>query len=319
MVLLGLAPLGILTFSFGYTLSVRVGILIQAGMGIAAGIDYTACIKLVASWFPLRTRGKAMGLFMIGSSLGVVLTNSIMPALLKHFGWRGSYKFLGAITLFWGIAAYLVIRDGPSRQKSSGRPDYARLFRDRNLLFLALAGFGVFWGIVGFTNWANALMVKSYHLSLARAGFAVALFGLGAMAGKPLIGFVADQLGGHYKELSIFCVGSFAVMLLVFGRLGTETAFLIVAPMVGLTCQWSIPLMATLITEELSVALAGSATGLTNATWQLSGAIVPIVVGKIFQATHSFHTAFVVLACGPAFGVIMLLFVVEKKSWRRND
>ena len=118
MVLLGLAPLGILTFSFGYTLSVRVGISIQAAVAIAAGIDYTACIKLVASWFPLRTRGKAMGLFMIGSSLGVVLTNSIMPALLKHFGWRGSYKFLGAITLFWGIAAYLVIRDGPSRQKS---------------------------------------------------------------------------------------------------------------------------------------------------------------------------------------------------------
>ena len=314
MVLLGLAPLGILTFLFGYTPSVRAGITIQAGMGIAAGIDYTACIKLVASWFPLRTRGKAMGLFMIGSSLGVVLTNSIMPALLKHFGWRGSYKFLGVITLLWGVAAYLVIRDGPSRQKSSGTPNYAALFRNRNLLFLALAGFGVFWGIVGFTNWASALMVKSYHLSLERAGFAVALFGAGAMAGKPLIGFVSDQLGGHYKVLSIFCVTSFAVMLLIFGRLGSETAFLVVAPIAGLTCQWSIPLMATLITEELSVALAGSATGLTNATWQLSGAIVPIVVGKIFQATQSFHAAFLVLSCGPAFGACMLLFVRLKET-----
>jgi sugar phosphate permease len=317
MVLLGLAPLGILTFFFGYTPSVRIGLMIQAGMGVAAGIDYTACIKLVASWFPMRTRGKAMGLFMIGSSLGVVLTNSIMPTLLKHFGWRGSYKCLGVITLLWGIVSYLVIRDGPSRQKSAAKPNYGALFQNRNLLFLALAGFGVFWGIVGFTNWANALMVKSYHLPLVRAGFAVALFGAGAMAGKPLIGFVSDRLGGHYKALTIFCVGSFMVMLAVFGRLSSESAFLFVAPIAGLTCQWSIPLMATLITEELTVNLAGSATGLTNAIWQLSGAIVPIVVGKVFQSTQSFHVAFLVLAGGPAFGVLMLLFVQEKKSWKR--
>jgi ACS family glucarate transporter-like MFS transporter len=317
MVLLGLVPLGLLTFSFGYTPSVHIGLIIQAGMGVAAGIDYTACIKLVASWFPLRTRAKAMGLFMIGSSLGVVLANAIMPTLLKYLGWRGSYKCLGVITIIWGVAAYLVIRDGPSRHKSAGKPDYRPLYQDRNLLFLALAGFGVFWGIVGFTNWASALMVKSYHLPLVRAGFAVALFGAGAMVGKPLIGFVADRLGGHYKALSIFCVGSFMVMLLVFGRLSTESAFLFVAPFAGLTCQWSIPILATLITEELTVTLAGSATGLTNAVWQLSGAIVPIVVGKVFQATQSFSGAFLVLAAGPAFGVLMLLFVRERKSWRR--
>ncbi|MGH9680161.1 MAG: MFS transporter, partial [Candidatus Acidiferrales bacterium] len=313
MVLLGLVPLGLLTFLFGYTPSVLIGLILQAGMGIAAGIDYTACIKLVASWFPLRTRGKAMGLFMVGSSLGVVLTNAVIPTLLNHFGWRGAYKCLGALTILWGVAAYLIIRNGPSRQKSSAKPDYSLVFRNRNLLFLALAGFGAFWGIVGFTNWASALLVKGFHLSLVRAGFVVALFGVGAMLGKPLIGFVSDWLGGRYKSLSLFCMGSFAVMLLLFGRMSTETAFLYLAPFAGLTCQWSIPLMATMITEELTVTLAGSATGLTNAIWQLSGAIVPIAVGRVFQATHSFSMAFLVLAAGPAAGVLVLLFVQERK------
>jgi ACS family glucarate transporter-like MFS transporter len=317
MVLLGLVPLGILTFGFGYTPSVHVGLIIQGGMGVAAGIDYTACIKLVASWFPLRTRGKAMGFFMIGSSLGVVLTNAIMPTFLKHFGWRGSYKCLGVITIIWGVVAYVVVRDGPSTQKSAATPNYRLLYQNRNLLFLALAGFGVFWGIVGFTNWANALMVKSYHLPLVRAGFVVALFGVGAMIGKPLIGFVADQLGGHYKALSIFCMAAFAVMVLLFGRLSTETGFLFIAPFVGVTAQWSVPIMATLITEEATISLAGSATGLTNALWQLSGAIVPIVVGRVFQATQSFQAAFLVLAAGPAFGILMLLFVRERKGWGR--
>jgi sugar phosphate permease len=311
MILLGLLPLGILTFLFGYTSSVKVGLVIQVGMGLAAGIDYSACIKLVTSWFPLNTRGKAMGLFMVGSSLGVVLTNAIMPTFLKHFGWRGSYRCAGIATVVWGFTTYAVVRDGPSQQRESAKPSYMLLLHNKNLLFLALAGFGAFWGIIGFTNWANALMVKGYHLPLVRAGFVVALFGIGAMAGKPLMGYVADRLGGHYKALSIFCMASFAVMLLIFGRLHAETEFLYFAPFAGLTCQWSVPIMATLVTEEASVSLTGSATGLTNAVWQLAGTAGPIVLGLVFQATHSFNAAFLVLAAGPAFGILMLLFVRE--------
>jgi sugar phosphate permease len=313
MVLVGLVPLGILTFLFSYTPSVYVGILIQAGMGVAAGIDYTACIKLVASWFPLRTRGKAMGLFMTGSSMGVVLTNAIIPTFLKHFGWRGAYKGIGIITMVWGIVAYLVVRDGPSKQKANAKPNYKLLFQNRNLLFLAVAGFGAFWGAVGFANWANALMVKGHHFPLVRAGLVMVLFGAGAIIGKPLIGLVADLRGGRYKSLSIFCMASFAAMLLIFGKLSAESAFLIMAPLVGVTAHWASPIMANMITEEATLGLAGSATGLTNALWQLSGAIVPMVVGLVFQATRSFYAAFVVLACGPAFGALMLLFVRERK------
>ena len=314
MILLGVVPLGILTFAFSYSPSILIGMIIQAGMGIGAGIDYTACVKLVASWFPLRTRAKAMGLFMVGSSLGVVLANSLIPTFVKYFGWRGSYKCLGIATIVWGIATYLVVRDGPSKQTSSAKPNYKLLYQNRNLLFLGLAGFGVFWGIVGFQNWANALMVKGHHLSLVRAGFVVALFGFGAMLGKPLIGFVADWLGGHLKALAIFCIGSYGVMLLMFGHLSTETAFLIAAPFVGITCQWSAPIMATMITEEATVKLAGSATGLTNALWTLPGATVPLVIGIVFQATQSFSAAFLLLASGPAFGVLMLLFVRERQA-----
>ena len=312
MVLLGLGPLGILTVLFGYTPSVLVGMILQAGMGAAAGIDYTACIKLVASWFPLKARGKAMGLFMVGSSLGVILTNAILPGLSGYVGWRAAYRYIGVATILWGIIAYLVVRDGPSRQGHARKPDYRPLYRNRNLLFLALSGFGLFWGIVGFTNWANALMVKGYHIPLVRAGLVVALFGIGAMVGKPLMGFIADRLAGHYKSLSIFCVASFAVMLLCFGRLRTETMFLLIAPLAGITCQWAVPIMATLITEEATVGLTGTATGLTNAVWQLSGAVVPLAVGGVFQATGSFDAAFAVLAAGPLFGVVMLLFVRER-------
>jgi sugar phosphate permease len=313
-ILCALVPLGLFTFFFNYTPSLLVGMTIQAGMGLSAGVNYPACVKLVASWFPLRSRGKPMALLLLGSSLGVALTNAIIPTFLKHFGWRGAYKCIGIITIIWGILAYLVVRDGPSKQIVRVKPNYKPLFQNRNLLFLALAGFGGFWGTVGFISWANALMIKGHHISIARAGLVVALFGVGAFIDKPVIGAFADWLGEFYKVkvLSICCLASFAIMLLVFGRMNGETAFLITAPFLGFTAYSYATTMSMMITEEATIGLAGSAIGLTNALWQLSGTIVPLVVGVVFQATHSFYVAFLILASGPTLGAVMLLFVRGK-------
>lgn len=314
VLLSGLLPLGVLTFVFGYTTSISAGLLTQIGMGLAAGIDYTACIKLITVWFPSRTRSTAMGLFMVGSSLGVVLTNAIMPSLLKSIGWRDAYKCIGVLTILWGSIAFILIRDRASQEGSLRKKSFAPLLRNANLLLLALAGFGVFWGIIGFTNWANALMVKGHHLLLVQAGEVVALFGVGAMLGKPLMGLIADRMPNQQRGLLMFCMASFGVMLLLFGHLQSQAAFLYCAPFAGLTCQWSVPLMATLVSEEATTELTGSATGVSNAVWQLAGAVVPLVVGSVFQKTHSFSAAFYVLAAGPIFGTLMISFIKKKRA-----
>jgi MFS family permease len=106
--------LGTCTFLFGWTTSITMGLIIQALMGLSAGADYASCIKLIVAWFDRGSRGKAMGLFLIASSLGVVTTNALVPTLAALIGWRGVYHMLGAITIGVGIVAYLVLRDRPT-------------------------------------------------------------------------------------------------------------------------------------------------------------------------------------------------------------
>lgn len=79
MISIALIPLGIFTFLFGRTTSITYGLIIQAIMGLTAGADYAAAIKLITGWFGLRNRGRAMGLFLTGTSVGVMLTNAIVP------------------------------------------------------------------------------------------------------------------------------------------------------------------------------------------------------------------------------------------------
>jgi nitrate/nitrite transporter NarK len=92
---------------------------------------------------------------------------------------------------------------------------------------------------------------------------------------------------------------------------------LIAAPFLGITAFLYTPLMATGVTQQAGVGLAGSATGLTSALWQLGSTIVPMAVGIIFQATHSFNVAFVVLAVGPALAAVSMLFVQEGQAVRK--
>jgi len=305
--------LGTCTFLFGWTASIIMGLIIQALMGLSAGADYASCIKLIVAWFDRGSRGKAMGLFLIASSLGVVTTNAVVPTLAALMGWREVYHGLGAITIVAGIVACLVLRDRPAASAAavSVAPSLWPLLRNRTMILLTIAGFCGFWGTWGFAFWANALMIRHYGLSPVEAGGVVSLAGAAAMIGKPVFGWLSDRLGGRPKWLIIGSYVLFTLMLVVFGTLSDRLSFLLAAPLLGLGAFVYSPLLAVMVAEVSGAALAGSATGLTAGIWQLGSVIVPVVVGLVFQATGSFVGAFLVLAAGPFLGAACMLFVRE--------
>jgi nitrate/nitrite transporter NarK len=85
MLTLALVPLGIFTFLFSFTGSVTFGLVSQALMGIAAGADYASGVKLIAAWFGWQDRGRAMGLYFTAPTLGVIITNAVVPPFVAAF------------------------------------------------------------------------------------------------------------------------------------------------------------------------------------------------------------------------------------------
>ena len=321
MLAMALIPLGAFTFLFGFTSSVAVGLCFQVLMGLAAGADYSAGIKLIAAWFERAERGRAMGFYFTAPTLGVILTNALVPPAIGMVGWTGVYHVIGAATLVLGIVCFLVLRDQPpgrgvpvSGRAVMSKARIATLVRNRDLIFLTAAGFGAMWGSWGFAFWVNALMIRGHGLTAATAGAIVGLFGLGAIVGNPLMGLVSDWLGGVRKLPIIVCLLSFVVLLMVFGGLAGESQFRIAAPILGIAAFVYMPLLGAMVTEVAGVALAGSATGLSNAIWQMGSILVPVVVGVVFQYTGSFQAAFVALAAGPLFGAGCMMFVREARG-----
>jgi sugar phosphate permease len=315
MLALALIPLGVFTFCFGYVRSLEAGIVIQAAMGFAAGADYAAGMKLIATWFG-RDRGRAMGIYTTATSLALVIANATVPSLSEWYGWSSAFQLLGLVTFVWGLAALLLLRDSPqgvSPPKSTSMRDVLPLFRNRTLICLSIAGCGGLWATVGFGAWGNALMTKQYGIPPVVAGSIIAWFGIGAVLAKPTLGWISDLLRGSRKLISILCLLAFAAMLFVFGQCSTTAQFYLVAPVLGAAAFGYTPVLMAQISDATGRESAGAAAGLTNAIWQSGSALSPLLVGKVYEATHSVLLAALTLSAGPLLGVAALLFVVSAR------
>jgi len=322
MLFCALAPLAASTFVFGLTTSFAMGLVLQGLMGLFAGADYAACVKVVAEWFARRERGRALGLFSTAPSVGIAAANAIFPMLLGIVGWRALYWGLGAFTALVAVACLFLLADFASTGAGKAKlqaPDpmtwrrgLSTLCKDRTLVLIALAGFGANWGTWGFAFWATALMIRGYQLSPVDAGVVALIFGIAAAVSKPLYGLLSDMLGGKRRNLVIWDLFAFAAMLIVFGMMHTRIGFLLVAPVLGLTAVVYSPLLAAMITERVDTHMTATATGVINALWQLGSVIVPSVVGLVFAATGSFPAAFAILAAGPLIGTLCMFAVRER-------
>src|SRR6266702_6509738 len=318
MSLLGLA---VATFCFGFTPSLGVGLALQCLMGLTAGADYAAGVKLVSTWFPRSERGRSIGLLMSASSIAVIVTNSVLPGLVAKLGWRDTYHALGVCALVLAAVTVVFVRNRTERagqaaqapQDISRRPRIRTLFT-RNFLLLAFAGCGAFWCTLGFASWAIALMVKGHHVSAVQAGFIVAIAGAAGLVSKPSVGWLSDRLGGRRKTLTVASLLFFSVALLVFGQLSRVDAFTLAAPFIGVGAFVYSPLLVTLVAEQSGIEQSGSAAGIANAIWQSGSAMSPALVGIVFQASHSFPMAFATLAFGPLLGTVCMLFVKEQAN-----
>jgi sugar phosphate permease len=314
-----LVPLGIATFCFSYTHSLASGVAIQLAMGVAAGADYSAGVKILTAWFG-KEKGRAMGIYTTATSLAVVLANATVPLMSQQYGWETAFRILGGITLCWAVVSFLLLRDSPVREAyvAITRAEIRGLMKNRNLILLAFAGFGGLWGTVGYGAWSNALMTKQYGISPIVAGSIAAWFGIGAVLAKPTLGWISDLNVRLRIPMSVTCLAGFAILLVVFGQCSTTAQFYVIAPILGAFAFGYTPLLMAEITTASGSKSAGAAAGLTNAVWQLGSAISPLMVGLVYGQTKSFSLALATLAAGPIAAAVILLFLRTKVSSASN-
>ena len=88
-------------------------------LGLGEGGNFPTCIKSVATWFPVRDRALATGVFNSGSNIGGLLAPIIAAFVTANWGWQTAFYVTGAVGFVWVVFWFVMYRAPEQHPKVS--------------------------------------------------------------------------------------------------------------------------------------------------------------------------------------------------------
>ncbi|MFF7708541.1 MFS transporter [Pseudomonas sp. NPDC007930] len=312
-------------------------------LGAAEAGFFPGVLYYITQWYPVRHRGKIMGLFILSQPIAMMITGPLSGALLGLegaaglHGWQWLFITIGlpAMLLAWPTLRYLP--DGPQQvkwlspeektwlgaelardlntygQTRHGNPLHA--LKDRRVLLLALFYLPVTLSIYGLGLWLPTL-IKQFGGSDLTTGFVAAVPYVFGIVGLLIVPRSSDRFNDRYGHLA---------GLYVLGALGLFGAAWFAAPLWQLAalCAVAFSLFSctavfwTLPGRFFAGASAAAGIALINSVGNLGGYIGPFVIGALKEYTGQLSSGLYFLAGVMAFGLV-LTGVVYRVLERRH-
>lgn len=262
--------------------------------GISGGSLMVLAAPTVLPHVPHRRRGVASGVIFAGVGLGIVVSGSLVPLLLRQ-GLTETWCGLGVLSLVLTAVAWAGWpAGGPARPPAPDADSQPRrpVLRLR-ALYVEYALNAV--GLVPHMLFLVDFVARGLGQGLDSGAQYWVLFGLGAVAGPVLNGHLADRIGFRSALRLAFLVQAVAVLLPV---VATGTPSLIVSSVVvGAFTPGIVPLALGRIHELLPHDLAAQ-----KAAW--SAATIGFA---LLQAVAAYGLTFVFTQSGGDYRVLFVL------------
>lgn len=320
LVLGGSLLLALLYFAYSQIHSITQVYLIHIGFAavlVAAGLN--VAVIMVSQWFVAK-RGVALGITLIGSSLGGVVLPKVIVAMLPALGWRESFMWLSVIPLGLFVLVLLIVRSPEQmgmqplgadasngngsadlRATANGLPDigYAAALRTRTFWALTLVAMTTFYSILAVSGHLF-LYMRDMKFELATAGNAMAvMFGV-AMIGKLAFGFLAD----YFPPKRVFLI-NIAIMvggaLLLTGMKPSLVWYALV--LFGLGWGGLYTMIQLLAVNAFGLSSAGKILGTITLLDATSGGLGIWITALLYDHFGSYHVAFIVI-----FALVLVAF-----------
>ncbi len=316
--LFGIGMIGVARTQSPLLMLVLIGGPISLGVSACGTL---AANTIVVRWFK-RRRGTALGVLAISTSAGGFLFTPIAALLIDNFGWRIALGVFGvtACTLI-PLLALLLIRNRPvgtepgyaqefveEGDEADGRGDgkesswsYPELFRNRNFWLLSI-------GITLLYASDQALLVSQVPhfqdsgIDVAAAALIASCMTVSAMAGKILVGYLADKVDLRFVFFAVAI--AHAVLLLLYVTLPGYWMLLAFATLFGVGVGGVFPVWTTMIAWLFGPKSYGTIMGLMTIPMKVLSIMAVRMVGEVHDMTGGYATAFIL------FGFMILAAVM---------
>jgi MFS family permease len=308
-------------------------------LGVAEAGFFPGVLYLITQWYPVRHRGKIMGMFILSQPIAMMVAGPLAGALLgmdgiaNMHGWQWLFVMVGlpAVLLSLPTLLYLpekinsvkwlsheqktwlsneLVKDEAEYdQTRHGNPLHA--LKDKRVLTLALYYLPVTLSIYGLNLWLPTIIKQFSGGSDLQVGFLSSIPYVFGIIGLLIIPRSTDKLNDRYGHLSfLYALGACGMF---FSAWLTSPVMQLIALSVVAFCLFSTTAVFwTLPGRFLTGASAAAGIALINSVGNLGGYIGPFGIGLLKQYTGNMASGLYFLTIVMIFGLILTYFVYAK-------
>lgn len=269
-------------------------LLIRMGVGIGEASYAPAANSLIGDLFPAHKRARAMGIFMLGLPLGLLLAFFSIGAMVQAFGsWRAPFLIAALPGLI--LALFLFFIREPARGAAESMPvssaavqqPLRKVLAIRTFWWLVLAGLAFNFAAYACNAFMVPMLQRYFGLGLQQAAMATGVIvGLTGLVGLTLGGWVADKVHQRWANgrllfaaLSMLVACLCSAWALTAGRI--DTALFVTVFSLGWLFSYNFyTCVYTAIQDVIEPRLRATAMALFFAgLYLLGGGLGPLAVG----------------------------------------
>ncbi|MCF3111170.1 MFS transporter [Niabella sp. CC-SYL272] len=296
--------------------------------------------RVVSSWFPVQERASAIAVYTSGQFLGLAFLMPVLSKIQLQAGWKGLFVITGLIGMVWGLIWYFLYRD-PLQHKRANQEELRHIedgggifnsrqddkikrsfqWKDlrvvlsyRKLWGIYLGQFAVNGALWFFLTWFPKYLVDYRGMNFIQSGYWASVPYLSAFAGVLSSGFLSDYLvrrgvpAARARKWPI--IAGLLLSVCIVGANYVHTPGWIILFMslsffgVGFaSITW---IFVSTLAPEYLIDVTG---GVFNFIGQLSGIVVPVVIGFLASGGN-FAPALIFIAVLGALGACSYIFLV---------
>ena len=314
-------------------------------VGLGVSVVFVSIMKAQAQWFRESEFGTLTGLTGFVGNVGGILAQTPLAFLVVLLTWRISFVAIGIFTLLLAIICYLLVRNNPVdmgfapvykpaiEHTNNVKGEKLRFKRGLKTVFGNPGTWIAFFIFLGFNSgfivlvsiWGTSYIVDVYGLAKVEAANYILMMVVGAALGAMVIGWISDHI--RRRKLPMLLFGGLNVLcwfylVIVCGAKPPATVLMLLLFILGFSSMAFI-LSHAWAKEVNPIELSGTATAVVNVGGFVGAAIVPLILGLVFDKYGSVFPAVLVykyafmICLGFSVFAFICTFII-KESYCRN-
>jgi len=315
VIMMGVALIGL---SFSDNLPMFYLFYVFNALGYVCG-GPLPCQVLISRWFD-KNRGKAMGIAYLGIGTGGALVPQIAAGLEKNIGWHNALASLGFLIILFALPMVYFIKGASVKPAIPGKSAEAipikSILTNKYFYILALGSMCSI-GAVGGVGQHLKLYLRDINYSQGDAANVMSFMLLSSLAGRLLMGWLADIFPRKYVMILIYLIVALAIPLLLMPDFPSRVYIFAVIFGIGLGGDYMIiPLMAG---DLFGVRALGRTMGIILVADGVAESTFPMLVGALHDSAKTYLPGFIVLICVALTGVFVISFLPKLKQGSATD